>query len=85
MEELLISFQGKLYCLEPSWSNQYWNYGILESKQGVYSGTWWQMEAVDDNGADYLMCWYEESVEVDDDGSVSLNFYRPDVIKCVED
>ena len=51
-----------------------------------YSGTWWQMDAVDANGDTYLMCWYEESVDVDDeDGSVSLNYYKPDVILLLED
>ena len=40
----------------------------------------------DANGDTYLMCWYEESVDVDDeDGSVSLNYYKPDVILLLED
>ena len=44
------------------------------------------MDAVDANGDTYLMCWYEESVDVDDeDGSVSLNYYKPDVILLLED
>ena len=67
MEEILIPFGDKLYSLEPNWANQDWRYGILETEEGPYSGTWWQMDAVDDNGDTYLMCWYEESVDVDDE------------------
>ncbi len=86
MEEILIPFGDKLYSLEPNWANQDWRYGILETDEGSYSGTWWQMDAVDDNGDTYLMCWYEESVDVDDeDGSVSMNYYKPDVILLLED
>ena len=50
MEEILIPFGDKLYSLEPNWANQDWRYGILETEEGPYSGTWWQMDAVDDNG-----------------------------------
>ena len=85
MEEILIPFGDKLYSLEPNWANQDWRYGILETEEGPYSGTWWQMDAVDANGDTYLMCWYEESVDVDDEGSVSLNYYKPDVILLLED
>ena len=56
MEEILIPFGDKLYSLEPNWANQDWRYGILETDEGPYSGTWWQMDAVDDNGDTYLMC-----------------------------
>ena len=46
MEEILIPFGDKLYSLEPNWANQDWRYGILETEEGPYSGTWWQMDAV---------------------------------------
>lgn len=86
MEEIFDPLRGQALFPGTQLGQSGLRYGILETDEGPYSGTWWQMDAVDDNGDTYLMCWYEESVDVDDeDGSVSMNYYKPDVILLLED
>ena len=44
---------------------------------------WWQMDAIDSNGNEYILCWFDESIEEDDNGGVDVNLYKPDFIQCV--
>ena len=81
MDEIIISFNGTLYVLIPQLESQRWNSGTLD--EASYSGMWWQMDAIDSNGNEYILCWFDESIEEDDNGGVDVNLYKPDFIQCV--
>lgn len=85
LDELLISHHGELYALVPIAASQCWSWGTLESPQGSYTGTWWQMDAQDDECIRHRLCWYEENTEENEDGSISVDYYKPDVILILDD
>ena len=80
MDEIIISYNGTLYALIPRLESQRWNSGVL--KDAPYSGLWWQMDAVDSDGNEYILCWFDESIDEDDDGCVSVDLYKPNFIQC---
>ena len=77
MEEILIPFGDKLYSLEPNWANQDWRYGILETEEGPYSGTWWQMDAVDANGDTYSVVFIQADSKPDNAVDLDIPETRP--------
>lgn len=80
MDEIIISYQGTLYALIPNLESQRWNAGILGAAS--YAGMWWQMDAVDNDGNEYMLCWFEENIEEDENGMVDANLYKPDFLQC---
>lgn len=43
---------------------------------------WWQMDAVDSDGNEYILCWFDENIDEDDDGVVNVDLYKPDFLQC---
>lgn len=82
MDEVIIHYNGTLYVLVPALESQRWNSGVLEDI--AYSGMWWQMDATDQEGNEYRLCWFEECIEEDDDGVVDVDLYRPSFIQCID-
>ena len=80
MDEIIINYQGTLYVLIPDLESQRWNTGILDAAS--YVGMWWQMDAVDDDGNEYMLCWFEENIEEYENGMVDANLYKPDFLQC---
>lgn len=80
MDEIIISYQGTLYALIPNLESQRWNTGILDAAS--YVGMWWQMDAIDSDGNEYMLCWFEENIEEDENGMVDANLYKPDFLQC---
>ena len=76
----MISYNGTLYALIPRLESQRWNSGVLED--APYSGIWWQMDAVDLDGNEYILCWFDESIDEDDGGVVDVDLYRPNFLQC---
>ena len=50
--------------LIPDLESQRWNTGILDAAS--YVGMWWQMDAIDSDGNEYMLCWFEENIEEDE-------------------
>ena len=80
MDEIIINYQGTLYVLIPDLESQRWNTGILDAAS--YVGMWWQMDAIDSDGNEYMLCWIEENIEEDENGMVDANLYKPDFLQC---
>ena len=82
LDKIMISYNNELYLLIPIIESQHWNSGILKNDAASYTGIWWEMNATDSDGNEYILCWFEESVDEDDDGIVDVNLYKPDIIQC---
>ena len=80
MDEIIINYQGTLYVLIPDLESQRWNTGILDAAS--YVGMWWQMDAIDSDGNEYMLCWFEENIEEDENGMFDANLYKPDFLQC---
>ena len=40
------------------------------------------MDAIDSDGNEYMLCWFEENIEEDENGMVDANLYKPDFLQC---
>ena len=80
MDEIIINYQGTLYVLIPDLESQRWNTGILDAAS--YVGMWWQMDAIDSDGNEYMLCWVEDNIEDDENCMVVANLYKPDLLQC---
>lgn len=86
MDEIIISYNGTVYALIPQLESQRWNSGVLEDVS--YFGMWWQMDAFDRDGNEYILCWFDESIDEDDDGGVDVDLYKPNFLQrtfCAEE